>query len=279
MPPKKAVKKTAKKKVAPKMKTETATDEANVKPTPQGEGIIDIVSIEEEKPIDMENIEKIEGPADPRWTDYVLNSLEEDEKQDKYPKTDGLRRLVHKFIGPIVGFDVNVLSCPQGGGNPESNSATVVTTITVACRATGQMMTYSSVGDANSLSCPPPFDKFLSPIAETRAEGRCYRKILGLKNIVTADELDRSGSTTPNMNPDGASDSQITLIERMCRDQNVNIEALVKTVTRKKLSNVRAYKGDELREVLDKLHTAQNEDKQFPEQYVGYDPAWRESFG
>ena len=243
----------------------------------------DVVQIDEE--VDMANIEQIDSPADPRWTSHVLSHLEDDEKQDDYPKTDGLRRLVHKFIGPIVRYDVDVNECPRhGAARSDSNTATVTVTISVVSKSTGETLVYSSVGDANELSCMPPYNKFLSPIAETRAEGRCYRKILGLKNIVTADEIDRNGSTLPPLAVGAANDAQIFILNELCKRQNLNVQAVVTGVYEQHIkkdvpSNIRKCQEEDLKIILDKLHNTDHKKVDWPDKFRGYESGWKEYFG
>ena len=74
-------------------------------------------------------------PADYGWTEYVLAELKDDEKiKDKnnpkkeYPTTDGLRRLVEKFVGTIVTSKTDVCQTPSPANE---RRATVTVTVEI----------------------------------------------------------------------------------------------------------------------------------------------------
>lgn len=217
--------------------------------------------------------------TDPGWTQYVLDQLTKDEQYEGNPKADGLRRLVEHMVGPIIDEATELKSWPTNGKDIEANTATALCSVTVLDNTIGKPVRTISVADASCLSVTAPFNKFISCLAETRALARCYRRILRLKGVVTADEL----STDPKDRIiDSMTPNQIELIDRMCSEFNINVKQLVMRVLDSSKPNIRAYTQDQGSQVLDKLNATRNlvaAGKKIPTELLGYDKDWREYFG
>lgn len=231
----------------------------------------------DDEPVSAETIDQITSPTDPRWTDYVLGQLEADEKQDDNPKADGLRRLVEKLIGPIISTEIDCKCVPTDGNAASNNSATVIAKVVVMNRHLGNKPSVTmSSGDASSLSCPHPYNKFLTPIAETRAKVRCYKEILRLKNVVSADEIQGVSQDHPNQ----ISDNQVNLIDSICKRLNLSVKHAVLTAMGDK--NVKPIIGKytklEGADIIDKLTKFSNSGKPKSDDAPDYDAGWREYF-
>ncbi len=257
-------KKRTRKKVVPKTKEVEANDDFEVSN-----------SDEDKMAADMSppNI------TDPGWTQYVLDHLVDDEMFEGNPKGDGLRRLVEKFIGPIVAMETDLKTFPTG--RSDENSATAVCRITIQRPGSNVPIVVSQVADATLESCPYPFSKFLSAIAETRALGRCYRAALRLKNVVTSDEL---AGEKVLQNTDRIQDSALKIIEKKCKDLDLNVQKVFwEGIDKDNKPAAKDYSEEDGVQVLDKIHSLQKkletkDNAKVPEAIKGYDGEWRSYF-
>jgi hypothetical protein len=163
--------------------------------------------------------EPIPSWSDRNWSDYVLSHLHEDEKIKGHPKADSLRRLTELLIGDVVGVDTEVVQCPSmdNGGR-----ATVVVTVDVMLKHTGVLYRTSGAADVYPGNTEQLFAKFPVATAETRAEGRAYRKMLRLQNVIAAEELVNEDEIyDPG---DKITVQQITLIDNLCSSSKLNID-------------------------------------------------------
>lgn len=238
----------------------------------------DHVELEEEvveaKPEEERNME----PGDEGWTDYVLDHLRDDEKSDGHPKTDGLRRLVEKFIGRITDINSKLIQPPCPATNMIAAVTAKVTVVPLA--RDGEWLdefyslTFSGTADASLDNCKKPFDKHLSAVAETRAEGRAFRKLLRLQSVVTAEELGKIEDSLEKIN-----EQQIQFIDRFCSPNklNLNVENLVKSVD-KECKSIRALSYDNALDVTVKINDFQQDLSSIPDDIKNYDSSWKDSF-
>lgn len=218
--------------------------------------------------------------TNPGWSNYVLSHLSDDEKDhDKkgniIPKTDGLKRLIESLIGPIMEIETNIIQAPS----PDNGGiATIRSSITVLL-PDGREMKYNGTADCIKSDCDPPYNKFVSAIAETRAEGRAYRKILGLKNVTTSEEI--IGADKEDIDIDGEiNKTQIGFIDIMCnnvRGKNLNVKELFHKITGKSYNVIQRYTNKDAFDVTTYLNELQKSEDR-PEDIGGYDPNWRSSF-
>lgn len=223
---------------------------------------------EENKEI-IEKEEKADIPkmSDPEWSDYVLSHLREDEKIKGHPKADSLRRLTELLIGSVTDVDTQVVQCPS---MENAGRATVVVSVTVECgyityRASGAADVYP--GNTEQL-----FAKFPVATAETRAEGRAYRKILRLQNVVAAEELvDESQIFDPS---DRIEAAQIMMINQMCSKAKLDID-VEKLLARYDISieNLDKISKSKAQEICKTISSYQ--DTGVPEDLIGYKSDWR----
>lgn len=165
----------------------------------------------------LENValESDDSPEIVAEPDDVMSLFRDDElaegKQgDKHPRLHGLRRVVKEhfpnitFSGPV---EIQVFS----GG--------------MICRyaVRAGIQEFMAAADATSRNVNEGYDIYLTAIAESRAEARVYRKMLGIQ-VAAAEEI--CGVQTKEYQPydsvlgandeDEASDQQIAAIKKLC---------------------------------------------------------------
>jgi len=214
----------------------------------------------------IEEKERIK-PSDPEWSDYVLSYLREDEKIKGHPKADSLRRLTELLIGEIVDIDTKVCQSPSAdnGWRATVSVAVQVSTPHGILRASGAADVYP--GNTEQL-----FAKFPVATAETRAEGRAYRKLLKLQNVVAAEELvDETQIFDPS---DRIEAAQIMMINQMCSKAklNINIEKLLNKYDIK-IDHIDKISKSKAQEICKTISSYQ--DTGVPTELIGYQSDWR----
>ena len=227
----------------------------------------------------MSEEQKVPTFTDPEWSDYVLSHLTEDEKYDGHPKTDGVRRLVEKFIGPITNVDTRVVQCPATDNH---NRAVVNCSVTLnpgAMTANGDYWTYCGSADADLRNTDAPFNQFPTAIAETRAFGRALRQALRIKTAV-AEELSENAVAIAEQEDEQIkiSDAQIKVLGTMCKKLDINLEKFVNGGVLK-YDTIRAVSRNKARVMMKTLNEYSNASrKEIPEQFKGFDKNWETSF-
>lgn len=147
--------------------------------------------------------------------DKLLAKLTDKEKVRNHPTVSGLRRLINDYIGYIIRNISRVVQCPTPDNK---NRATVEVEVEIQFY-TGLDIIVSGCADVCSDNTPSPFHKHPVATAESRAEGRAYRKALNL-NITTAEEM---GDFTETVIFEIIQDSQITMIKNVCKRCYINL--------------------------------------------------------
>jgi hypothetical protein len=217
----------------------------------------------------LESAEVIEDPSphgniplrtSREWNDYVLSQLFEDEKKDGHPTVDGLRRLVELLIGEI-NSESDVNQCP---GPDNQYSATVTVHISAGFRK------MSGAADVNPKNTEGVYAKHAVATAESKAEGRAFRKLLGLRGVLAAEELVDESQIEDTT--DKIKDAQISMLNITAKKQDVDIEKWLakKNISVSKLDSVSNSKGIELCEELNAMRNTG-----VPDDIKGYNPNWR----
>lgn len=260
-----------------------------------GEPVFEVESLENsyQAPAGLSDEDIEIDPTHPGWTRFILDQLTESEQYENNPKSDGLRRLVEKNIGPIVSIESTIHSFPVNGDDHKcrENTSTVTTTVKVLDRRLKNIVVCQASADANAQSCQHPFDKFLTAVAESKAEGRAYRKLLRLVNVVSAEEM---GKTDQKVVSNGISDSSIMAIATKCQRLDVNIKEFVlfaigETKEDTKIRSIRKLTVEKAQEVLERVRSMEkyldDNNGEMPKTPVdlsylkGFDPNWTEYFG
>jgi hypothetical protein len=216
--------------------------------------------------------DNIPKPSDYEWTEYALSFLRDEEQFNGYPRVDGLRRLVELLVLPVCSVNTEVVS-PPCEDNHFTTTARVIVTLTDGSYFCG-------TADAGGRNTDFPFSVHPSAVAETKAEGRAYKKALRLSSINSAEEMipvpkNNNENNPPNTREDRINRQQMTMLRARCikggNGLDVNLQKLVKEVTNK--NKVSSMSGSEAREVASKLNEFMKNG--VPEELKGYDPNWK----
>lgn len=218
--------------------------------------------------------------AKPEWTDLVLEQLADNEvSKDKngkaFPRVRGLRRL-GSYLADNVYID-----CEHIFGNEQYASAKAI-----AFDSNGVVA--SAMAEATPANINNEMiSKHLLATAESRAEGRCWTKVLKL-NCLTAEEM--SLGVAENVTKDNVKDiddddgsfmvpTQKRIINKKCKELDINPMKLAQnTCGNEKYGNLDIAKNiqkGELSKILaskliERLDKASREEKTIPEEFKGY---------
>lgn len=204
---------------------------------------------------------------EPEWTEFVLSRLENDELHEGYPTVDGLRRVTEAVYGEIVDSQTNMLEIPDGN----YTKCTAKHTLTVHKYATQRNVTVNAVIDVRKENTQSPFDKFLVATADSRAEGKAFRRLLKLK-IVTAEELtEEEDDIDLNLL---IKEEQILVIDNLCKRNNLNVMKVVNKYG--KYKNIDEVPRGFVRKILKDITKYQNDKEIFTAKtYQNYVEGWK----
>jgi len=183
------------------------------------------------------------SPSDRDWTEYVLSKLYDDEMFDGKPKVDGLRRISEELIGPLLSIESEPLQVPTPDNQWHS---------TVRCRIvcqkhnTDMIVTVDGCADVGHNNTQSVFSRHSVATAESRAESRAYRKLLRLRNIITAEE----SVNIDELGDDKINGTQINMIDSICKKLNININKWLSTHGILDINKISHSKGIQLCEEL-----------------------------
>lgn len=209
----------------------------------------------------------------PEWSDYVKSLLLPDEIYNDQPKCDGLKRLVELLIGPIIRKQLKCIKAPS----VHDNTATIAVSIMCESKELKTHLIEESIADANeSNNHNEPYCYHMSATAETKAEARCYRKLLRLKNVIAAEEGMSSNDMIPiNNSNNKITNIQIEGIDRLANRLNLNVMDFVNIGSSgKKYENVNDIEFDTALKMIEFMN-AISSGKAKPEGVGEYNPNWR----
>jgi hypothetical protein len=211
------------------------------------------------------------------WTDFVLGMLEDDEMtKDKHPTCAGLRRVTDMIIGPCFS-QVSHIKAPGA----QDGVATVVVEVTCVFHdrsphplaKIGQFsVVLSDVSDCGSYNTPEPYCQHQSGTAMTKAEGRCYRKLLQLRKVITAEEAG-TGDFMPDNQDEPITEMQIQAIDVVARRNNISVADCL-ALSNKKRDSVREMSEEDGTQVAAYITDIGVGRKDKPESVGSYDPDW-----
>lgn len=192
------------------------------------------------------NAEKIPSMSSPEWDVYILSKLTNDEKDEEngYPKTEGLGRLV-RIVGRVVESSSKIIDA-----SPEY--AAVEHTV-VLDKGNGPEQ-YVGVADAHPGNSDGEYNKFLLAVASTRARGRAYRDILGIKTVAAEEVSEKAAEGIT------ATENQKSAIKLLCKKLKIDMMKFInlsggnyselgdvpKTLAQRMLSKLNEYqRGDD----------------------------------
>lgn len=246
-----------------------------------GKALDDAVVEEDDNVVFAENLIDDIAYGSPQWSDYVLRQFTNEELDDGNPKCDGCRRVVEQLLGPIV-------SCGVADYTPASietnGTATVLYTIEVAINndihpLCGQNIILTDIADVGPHNTEAPYSNYAAATAATRAEGRCYRKLLRLTNVITAEEKSDVAEqyvAADAWSPDNPiDDNQINVIDIMCRRLNISVIDFINSGV-SVYPTINHVTKSTAQKMLQELNNIQRKTKDKPKTLGGYVENWRE---
>jgi hypothetical protein len=230
--------------------------------------------VDKDKDKDKDSKKKI-SYHDIEWNDYVLGLLNDDEKIQGNPKTDGLRRIFEMAMEcEIISSISDVVQSPN---IDNEKRATVVHKLSYILNMdkSKTLRTVSGAADVYWGNCDKIYRSHPVAVAETRAEGRSLRRGLRLRKIVTADEIAKEIED----NPDGdsvskISSNQINFIDVLAKRLDINMEKLLIASghTDKNIYNIEHSVAVD---IIKNLSSYQQNISNIPEDLKGYDINWK----
>ena len=225
-----------------------------------------------------ENENKTPTYKDVEWNDYVLSKLDEKEKMDGQPVTEGLRRLVELLIGEIIEVDTAIIQSPS----PENlHKCVVKSRICIYLHEKDRPFNrvyFTGCADADTRNCDSPYNAFTTAMAETRALGRAYRQALRIRTN-TAEELSQNAESSADYinNDIKISGTQIKGIDTLCSKLDISVVAFMNSGELKynKINEVSLNKGIQMLKILNEYKQGS---RQIPENIKRYDNTWQDKF-
>jgi hypothetical protein len=225
---------------------------------------------------DSEN--KIPGPNDLEWTDYVLSLLSDDEKISGNPTTDGLRRVFEVALNCTVSQSTSdVVQTPDISNEKR---ATVVHTISYVlndgCEHPSALKTKTVSGAADVYwgNCDKIFRNHPVAVAETRAEGRALRRGLKLRKVVAAEELAKDIEDHPDHDTvTKITNNQLNFMDVLAKRLDINMKKLLKKLDLQS-ENLYNISYNDAVNVVTHLTQCQQQNN-VSEDILGYDSSWK----
>ena len=230
----------------------------------------DIVEVVEDT-LEAQEEEAVVRPQDPEWSEYVLDQMHDSELKDGKPTVDGLRRVTERIYGEIIQSSSEIVNY-----NTDRGICTVKHTLAIQKYSTDTIITVDGCVDVKYQNIPHPFNQHLVSTADTRAEGKALRRALKLR-VVTAEEVQQTSEDDVLAAEENITDQQILAINQMCKRLDVNLVEGVKSVC-PNADSIRDSSNLQGRMLLSTLSEYQRSPASIPENLVGYNPQWRETF-
>jgi len=231
------------------------------------EVVVETEGVLESQPVSEDSV----LPHSIEWSEYVLDHLTDGELKEGNPTVDGLRRVTEEVFGDILSSTSHIYSHDMGRG-----ICTLKHTLQIRKHRTGDVITVDGCVDVNRGNIPHPFNQHLVATADTRAEGKAIRRALKIR-VVTAEEMQNSDEDDILAAEENITDQQILAINQMCKRLDVDLEAVVKA-TCAGVASVRGVSNLQGRTLLASLAQYQRDASLIPEDSVGYNSNWRETF-
>jgi len=213
---------------------------------------IDFNNVKENEDSVPENYKERPSPFSIGWHDYVMSEFSPEELVDGQPTVDGLRRVTQLLLGPIIDQKVKI-------SYVDEHSVNAIFKITL--QEDSELRCFVGAADCTPRNCTDKtFQVFPTAIAETRAEGRAYRKALGLRSIA-AEEKAEVNLDTPTI-----TDNQINTIKMLCGKVKIDYDKFVNYYTGGDIEKDTYQNGVKM---LTQLNSFRNDPKQIPQVLKG----------
>lgn len=206
----------------------------------------------------------------PEWHPYVMSLFEEDELVNGNPKVEALARIAQRLFGEIHRSESRIIQSPT----PDNGyMATAEHTIEIG-RNYDNVFCYVGVGDSNPDNTDAPYNKFSTIMASNRAEGRALRKLLGLKKVISAEEMAKSDISNDD-SPKYCDDPQLNVLDIVCKRLDIDVMKYVNT-GEKTYKTIKEVPTDTCRKMLADLDKYQAKGPDgIPVHFKGYKSDWR----
>lgn len=240
----------------------------------------DVLEFEEENVKQSETNTPDSPPMDsPDWTKFILEQLTPDEVTNGKPKCSGIRRMVEKFVGPILARRITQCFPPKD----KNGIATIV--YEVALNVSNPKHPQFSLGtiveqdvaDAGPDNTPYPFNRHQSATAATRAEARVLRKILRI-NVIAAEEgnMDENKmGSAENWEPsEKINDDQINFIDIFCQRNDLDVYDFINCGSIK-YRDIRDITNEQAGAMIQYLDAIQRGENPRPKNVGKYNKEWK----
>ena len=216
-------------------------------------------------------------PNSPEWTNYVLSLLDDDEKINNNPTTDGLRRIFEVAMKAVI---VSSTSVVVQAPTPENEKrATVVHHIEYipieSPLLPAPRIIASGAADVYWGNCDKVYRNHPVAVAETRAEGRALRRALKLHKVVAAEEITDTVEDDIDQGSVGkVSSSQVNFMNMLAERLNID---MIKLLEREKFDSQNVYNllHSDAVGILRLLSQYQRDMSSIPLDILGYSAEWR----
>lgn len=206
----------------------------------------------EEQTEDQET--SIPGFGDPEWSDYVMQQFKDNELFEGFPKVNGLRRVTHVVLGPILESYSDLIQAPQVIHNSGERSS-AISRHCVTVKTPYGIMKYGDIGEAKGTGNEPTlqgkFAAFEISISATRAEARTLRKLLHLNTVAHEERMDVDSNAFDNQNST-ISAGQIKTIEKFCKELDVDVYRFI-NMSRNKYKQIKDVPRDRACKMIETL--------------------------
>ena len=213
------------------------------------------------------------------WHDFVMKQFRDDELLNDSPTADGCRRVIETVLGPISSTTITHSVAPSTLNN---GTATVVVRIELFVTNTthplfNATIACEDIADVNKYNCDLPYRKHASATCATRAEGRVLRKLMRLRNVITAEEVSEVAESTEDDSEwqvdEPISDSQVKVIDMLCERLDLSVMDFINSGLRTydKIMAVNKSTGQRMIRELNKI---QRSVKPNPETVGPYVKGW-----
>lgn len=218
------------------------------------------------------------------WHDYVMRQFTDAELKDGAPTCDGCRRVVEQLLGVIINCTIPAFIGPN---SDNGGTSTVVVELEVLITndthpAVGRVVILQEIADVNNSNTDAPYNRHPSATAATRAEGRGLRKLLRLRNVITAEEKSEAAVNAEEeivWEPDiPITDSQVGVIDMLCRPDRLNISVQDFINSGKRVyANILDVTSSTAQRMIQELNRIQKGQKPKPPGLPAYIQDWQKS--
>jgi len=211
--------------------------------------------------------------SDARWSDFVLSKFAADEMvedpktKNRLPNIDGLRRVTKLLIGEVL------VSTPKVEKSPtEQDRSSTVSYTLILQRYDGKTVEFGGAADCSPDNTDATYAKHTVSVAETKAEARAFRKALGLKKIIAAEEA--SMEAPESWQEETINDMQLLLIDKKCKESDINVIKFMKS-GKHVYKHYKQIPRNVASEMVRYINEYARDAVKIPDEIKGYNPEWR----